>query len=471
MTTQTPLQRIMTATFIYTIVGFVGPAVALLLTPLYTRALGVAGYGTSDLLQTFAHIAYTTAIIGMPTVLASMLRHNDAPLAPTTVASAMVTVITWACGICVLLWGVVPWLAALTHRPEVVSLMFIQLVAVPFGVVHGTLLAVVRLREAIRLTAVLTVVGVVVTALTRITLVLWWAWGVTGMVTAAALTHILNACIVIVWTRQLWWGQVDWALVRVLWRRGIPLIPGNLAMWMLLFQDRWLLAGRIDAVTQGHYALAATLVSLIALVIDPFKNAWQPVALAQPPHSPFIATTMRMYVAVAGAIVLVTGVWAPELLWLLGGRAAQPAAPLVWPLVLVPLCSGALAIVGLVPTSHGRTAALAWSTVAAALCNTALNLVLIPAYGAMGAGIATGIAALVMPVVLWWHAQRIHPHSYAYSRMLVYGVVVVAGAAIASYWPGIWERAMVCGGYVLVILWSERTTLRHIWTTMPHATP
>lgn len=461
----TLLRRIMTTTAIYTVVGFIGPVVALLLTPLYTRALGVAGYGTVDLLQTFAHVAYTVAIIGMPTVLASLYRTDtaDTSMTPTVVASALLTVMGWAVMVVLLLVGMVPWLATAIQRPETRDLLYLQLIAVPFGVVHGTLMATIRLREAIRLTAVCTVIGVVVTAMTRIVLVLWWSWGVSGMVLAAALTHIINAMIVLVWTRRIWWGPVDAGLLRTMWWRGMPLIPGNLAMWMLLYQDRWLLAGHIDAVAQGHYALAATLVTLLALVIDPFKNAWQPVALSQATTSPIVPTTLQWYVALAGGVALITGVWAPELLWVLAGNAAMAAAPLVWPLLLVPICSGALTIVGLIPTLRGQTALLAWSTLAAAALNTVLNLVLIPRYAAMGAGVATGVAAMLMPVLLWWQSQRLHPQIYAYARMFGTLALVVCGAVLTSVWPVLWVRILVCVGYLVIIAYAERALVRRPW--------
>ena len=44
------MKRFAQTTLWYTAVGLIGPMVALVLTPLYTRAIGVAGYGTVDIL-------------------------------------------------------------------------------------------------------------------------------------------------------------------------------------------------------------------------------------------------------------------------------------------------------------------------------------------------------------------------------------------------------------------------------------
>jgi O-antigen/teichoic acid export membrane protein len=301
----------------------------------------------------------------------------------------------------------------------------------------------------------LTLVGVVVTAVVRLTLVVWQSWGIPGMVVAAAATHVVNGIVALWLTRQWWWGRVDWSLMQLLWRRGLPLVPSNIAVWLLLYEDRWLLAGVVTPAVQGHYAVAALLVSLLALVIDPFRNAWQPLALTyteRPTAGDFYATSLRVYVAVALLAAMVIGLWAPELLWLFGGSAAQPAAQLLWPLLLVPLCSGVITIVGIVPTTRGKLTILGWSTAAAALVNTLLNLWLIPIWGAMGAGIATGIAAVVMPSMIWWQARRMLAVAYAWWLMAGYGVLAV-GAVVLAIWLGAdWGvRLGVVIGYGVVV--------------------
>ena len=456
------MRRLFGATIAYTLVGLVGPAVGFVLTPLYVRALGMAGYGTVDLLQTLTHVAYTAAIIGMPMVLASVyVPRSDESDRADVLASALVVVMAWAGVVALGLSLIAPWLAQFTHRPDTVWLMQIQLLAMPFGVVHGTLVAMLRLREAVRLTIVLTLVGVVVTAVVRLTLVVWQAWGIPGMVIAAAATHVVNGILALWLTRQWWWGQVGWPTMLLLWRRGLPLVPSNIAVWVLLYEDRWLLAGVITPAAQGHYAVAALLVSLLALVIDPFRNAWQPVALAyagKATAGDFYATSLRVYMAVALLAAMVMGLWAPEFMWFFGGVAAQPAARLLWPLLLVPLCSGVMTIVGIVPTIQGKLTILGWSTAAAAAVNTLLNLWLIPYWGAMGAGIATGIAAMVMPSMIWWQARRMIAVAYDWRALTGYVLLAVAGVLMALWWGADWSVRIgaVIGYGALVGLYEYR---------------
>jgi O-antigen/teichoic acid export membrane protein len=62
----------------------------------------------------------------------------------------------------------------------------------------------------------------------------------------------------------------------------------------------------------------------------------------------------------------------------------------------------------------------------AAIVNIALNLILIPPYGIMGAAVATVAAYGVMFLGMTWYAQRVFPVPYQWRRVLT-----AAGGAVA----------------------------------------
>ena len=62
----------------------------------------------------------------------------------------------------------------------------------------------------------------------------------------------------------------------------------------------------------------------------------------------------------------------------------------------------------------------------AAVVNVALNLILIPRYGMMGAAVATVAAYVTMFLGMTWYAQRVFPAPYQWRR-----VATAAGAAVA----------------------------------------
>ena len=62
---------------------------------------------------------------------------------------------------------------------------------------------------------------------------------------------------------------------------------------------------------------------------------------------------------------------------------------------------------------------------AAALVNIALNVVLIPRYGMMGAAVATLAAYVALFVGMWLRSRRVYPVPYQWRRMLTLAAVAV----------------------------------------------
>jgi len=419
MSTTAPPQFVK-STLIYTVVGLLGPLLAVLLTPLYTRALGVTGYGTVDLVQTLTHVAYTAALWGIPTTLASRYVPDDDAQARDLLTNALVVGVGIALALAALLSMAAHWLALYSQRPALTAYILIQMLSLPCGVLHGVLLAWLRLHGDMFRSTVVMVSVVVVTALTRVGLVLWWQWGELGMVLAASITNIINA-LVIAWLARMWLGgRLRWTLMVDVFRLGAPLVPASLAIWVLLYQDRWLLAGQVDATQQGEYALAVLLVSLLALVIEPMKQAWQPLALRQTvvARAHFWEMSLRHYWGVALLAGAVVTLWSRELLWLMSGHASTNIPLWVALLVVTPMSGGLVTIIGMVVVVHAQPRITAWSTLVAAVVNTSLNLWLIPYWGVTGAVIATALAALLIPGLIWWWGRSLERVTYAWGLLL-----------------------------------------------------
>jgi len=196
--------------------------------------------------------------------------------------------------------------------------------------------------------------------------------------------------------------QIDLQVLQTFFRTGLPLLPVSVAGWVLLYADRWLLAPQVPPLALGQYALAVLLASLLAFVIEPLKNAWQPIALRMQRDGAdrFLALSFRIYGAVALLLVGGLVIVAPTLLWVIGGADAHGAVPYVLPLASMPVLGGVQMLLGIRAVQQSRTRVFGASGVSAAIGNLGLNLLLIPRYGVMGAACATAAAALIGTLVL-----------------------------------------------------------------------
>jgi O-antigen/teichoic acid export membrane protein len=102
---------------------------------------------------------------------------------------------------------------------------------------------------------------------------------------------------------------------------------------------------------------------------------------------------------------------------------------------VVPLIGASYALYGvhlLVATGMGvtkKTSGLTAAVVLATAVNLAVNLVLIPRYGMMGAAAATLVAYTVLTAATHWSSQRFYPIDYDWGRVLL---IALAATAVIS---------------------------------------
>jgi O-antigen/teichoic acid export membrane protein len=133
------------------------------------------------------------ALWGIGTVLAGMYSAtSDETQRRTIVVSASAVVVGLGLVIGAGLLVSAPHIGQFIARPETAEAMPYLVGALPFAVVYTLFLSVFKLRNDVR-RVVWSMIGlVVITAATRIGLVVWWDGGVVGMIQAAALTNLLN---------------------------------------------------------------------------------------------------------------------------------------------------------------------------------------------------------------------------------------------------------------------------------------
>lgn len=456
------MNRFAQTTLWYTLVGLCGPLVALALTPLYTHAIGVAGYGTVDVLLSLWQGAYTVTLWGMATVLAGIYTATtDEVRRRSVVVSACTAVVLVALLVGAVLYALTPWIAHVINRPDAVNAVPYLIASLPFAVVYTTVLTVFRLRNDIRRVVIAMIALVVITALTRVMLVVVWRGGVVGMIQAAALTNLIMAVLSVAVGWSFFGSRVDGTLMRTIYRTGVPLLPVSVTSWVLLYADRWLLAPRVSQHALGQYALAVLVASLLAFAIEPLKNAWQPLAL-QPrfrDDDAFLALSYRLYLTTAlllmGLLVLAT----PLLLSIIGGTDALPAAQYVLPLMSMPVLGGVQMVLGIRAVRDRRTQAFGLSSVTAALVNLGLNMLFIPRYGVLAAAWSTALAALVATLVLALRepgsTKAIVPHKGVGRVLLWVGLLSCWSVLGPSWWVG-------CGllGITVWSVWHGWSALR-----------
>jgi O-antigen/teichoic acid export membrane protein len=418
-----------------------GPLFTMLLTPVYTRVLAVADYGTVDTLTMLGVVLYMLGAVGMAPSLTALFyapehRHEQ----PQLLASALAAGAGWSALVTLFVIVFATPITRLTlARTDVAWLVQLIAVGLPFGVITTIQGTVLRLHFDVWRSNLLAFTTLLVSAVANVLLVLVLGWGAAGVIIATVAANIGGGIAGLVLAAHSLRARPRWDLAGAVLRGGAPLLPAGLATWALLYGDRLFLTRAVSLEAIGVYAIATKLAALLNLAIEPFKAAWGPLALdirEQADAAGDYARVLTLYSIGAFGLALALSLFAHEILLLVTTPAYTGGADYVWLLVFAPLAGGLTAVVGVGLYLAQRLAPLAWAGIVAALANTALNVLLIPRYGVLGAAVATTFGALVAPLTVAVFAQRTHPLTFRWhvvlSTAVVYLGLVGAGGAVGS---------------------------------------
>jgi O-antigen/teichoic acid export membrane protein len=264
--------------------------------------------------------------------------------------------------------------------------------------------------------------------------------------------------------------HVDRPLLRSMNRFGIPLVPTALFLWLTNFSDRFFLVKLADAAEVGLYSVGVRIASAMLLLLTAFRAAWPAFAYSIADDE----EANRTYAYVLTYLVVITA-WvataltllSPWLVRLLTKPDFYEASRVVGPLTFASVAFAGYIVIA-IGVGRARRTQFNWVvTGAAAVVNVALNLILIPPYGMMGAAVATVAAYAVMFVGMAWWSQRIYPVAYQWRRvataaavgvvLVVIGKLVGGGLAVALLLALAYPVALLPAGFYLPM---ERKRLR-----------
>jgi len=274
-----------------------------------------------------------------------------------------------------------------------------------------------------------TLANVIITVGATILLVAVWHEGAVGVL-VGNFTGTLAVFAVLLAYRRFQLGlEFDRDLFRKMQRFGLPLVPSGIALWVIDLSDRFFLVRMKGLAENGLYSVGVRLSTALLLVLIALRTAWPAFAFSIKDDDEAKQTYgfVLTYVLYACCwLSLTISLLAPWLVRLLATPRFYRAAEVV-PLLVF----GATAFIAFNVMSIGigraKKTQFNWVvTGGAALVNIALNLLLIPPYGMVGAAISTLIAYVAMFLGMTMRAQQVFPVPYQWRR-----IVLTVAAAVA----------------------------------------
>ena len=215
-------------------------------------------------------------------------------------------------------------------------------------------------------------------------------------------------------------------------RFGLPTMPAELSLYLLNFVDRIVLVRSAGLAEAGLYSLAVKFAQGVNVLVRGFQLAWPPLAYSIRDDG----EARRAYAAivtwfVAGCAFVVTGMWLFSR-WIVRALAAPEFFGSYKAIGLIATGVTLYALYMVLVVILGRTGRTEFNfpaTIAALVANVALNLVLVPPLGIVGAGLALVASYLVVLALMYAFTQRLFPVPYEWGRL---ARVVLASAALVG---------------------------------------
>jgi O-antigen/teichoic acid export membrane protein len=416
---------------VYGLGGLVQRVLAVLLLPVYTRYLSPSDYGTVETLVALTTVLAITLRLGISNAFFRFYYDSDEPAHRRLVlrTSFWFTMGMATLGLLAglaLSWDISDLLFGSTGEAEVVAAAFVGLWA---QMNYEQLTALFRAEERSTAYLAASLTNIALTIGATLVLVIGLDAGPLGVIVGSFTGTLLVYAALIGYRREQLGLQFDRGLLQEMNRFGLPLVPSAVFLWVTNFSDRFFLLKLADQGEVGLYSLGVRIASAIALLLTAFRMAWPAFAYsidedreAQRTYA-FVLTYLVLVTSWVAAALALVSPWLVE--WLAApafARSADVVGPLAFSVVAY---AGYVVVV--IGVGRARRTQFNWVvTGAAALVNVALNLILIPPYGMMGAAVATIAAYVTMFVGMTWWAQRIFPVPYQWRRVVTAVAVAVA---------------------------------------------
>jgi O-antigen/teichoic acid export membrane protein len=436
------LRRLATTGAAYTAASIFSKLIAVALLPLYTRHLSPADYGVAEVL--FATVVSASIIVRLGVIEALLRFYYKEDEDSGRVVSTSFAALFWFAGIAALL--ALPFAEPLSEAlrlddPETglapgqaTELVRISIAGLWVLTLHEYLLTIFRLEERARAFFVTTMLNVVAAITLTVVLVIGADEGARGLLLGSYLSGaaFVLGLIALHWRRLSLW--IDRALLRRMLRFGTPTMPAELSLYALNFVDRIIIFRTVGAAEAGLYSLAVKFAQGINVLVRGFQLAWPPLAYSIRDDD----EARRTYAAVvtwfvAGAAFVVAGLWLLSR-WIARALAAPDFFDSYEALGLIATGVALYALYMVLVVILGRTGRTEFNfpaTGAALVANVALNLLLVPPLGIVGAGLALVASYLVVLALMYGFTQRLFPVPYEWMRLarviLVSAVLVGVG--------------------------------------------
>jgi O-antigen/teichoic acid export membrane protein len=391
-----------------------------------------AEYGKADLIYQTINIIYPLITLAMAD---SIIRFGlDKGYSKTKVYSSALAITLLGSTVFALLSPLINTI------PEFFGYTFLLFSACVFSSLRQITASFTRSRNQVKLFALDGIIATLTTVIFNVIFLVVLKMGVQGYVLSIICSDILS--VVFLWAVGGGYRYINFRgifeTLRDMLRYSAPLVPTYLLWWITSASDRFFVIAMIGQSQNGIYSAAYKIPNLLLMFTTLFFQAWQMSAIESGNDkalTPFYSKIWRAYSAllcVGGAGLIFICKPLTDILVDTNGKdfglSYRYAAVLIVAMIFQCACQFLTSVYNVKKKSKNAM----FTAGAAALLNIALNAVLIPKIGVLGAALATVAAYLLCFIIRLIDCRRYIPFKSHWVKFAV-NIILVAISAVICY--------------------------------------
>src|SRR4051794_2476506 len=425
------LRRLATTGAAYTASSVLSKLIAVFLLPIYTHYLAPSDYGAAEVM--LASVIAASIVVRLGIIEAILRFYYLAGEEPRAVVATGFASVFWVVTLTSAL--ALPFAAPISNAllgHEDAGLARLAILGVWTLTMYEYALTLLRLDERARAYFGITIVNVLITIPFTVFLIVVEGERASGILLGTYGTGAVVVLWMLLRERRRLSLIPDRALLRRMFRFGLPTMPAELSLYSLNFIDRIILA-RVAGLTEvGLYALAVKFAQAMQVLARGLQLAWPPLAYSIRDDAEAKRVYSQIFTWFAALLAFgAIGLWL-ESRWIVRLLAASDFFPSYQAIGLVATGIALYALYLAMVVILGRTGRTEFSfpaMIAAVASNIALNLILVPSNGFVGAGIALVASYVIVLALMYAFTQRLFPMRYEWGRL---ALVVLAAVGLVA---------------------------------------
>lgn len=372
------------------------------LLPFYTRALSTSDYGIIDLTVQTVNIAVPLLCLCIYDAVMRFSMDASVNKSDALRIGLRFIVFSFAASIAVIIF--------FNPLRTIDNIDLIALIIMTQGI--RTLFAqYVRAIGRIKLFSFSGIVQTFVLASSNILMLSVFKMGIRGYLLSLVLADAISMLVLLIWSdivRDLQKGKYDRRLFKSMLLYSIPLVPNTVMWWGMNASNRYFLAHYHGLDSNGLYAVATKIPSILTMLMTIFIQAWQLSAIEEYETDENSSYYSNIYSALE-SFLYISGVGMTILLkpfWLSLGSNFNEALLMVPPITMSVIFSSLSSFFGSVYLASKKTGGILLTTFYGAVIGIILNFLLIPKYAGLGAGISVACSFLFMSIYRYFDVKR-----------------------------------------------------------------